>query len=165
MATPAAHHPHPHGPIRYGVIGSGWRTQAFVRIAEQLPERLTLEGVVTRSEARVDEIVENWQVPGYTDLDRFLDRHPIDFMITSTPFAVTPVVIKDLVSRGIPVLAETPPAPDVESLRDLWSAVGASGLVQVAEQYPFHPGNVARRALLDAGAVGEVTWAYVSSTQ
>jgi predicted dehydrogenase len=86
-------------------------------------------------------------------------------MITSTPFAVTPVVIKDLVSRGIPVLAETPPAPDVESLRDLWSAVGDSGLVQVAEQYPFHPGNVARRALLDTGAVGDVTWAYVSSTQ
>jgi predicted dehydrogenase len=165
MATATAHHPHRHGPIRYGVIGSGWRTQAFVRAAERLPERLTLEGVVTRSEARVDEIVENWQVPGYTDLDQFLDRHPIDFMITSTPFAVTPVVIKDLVSRGIPVLAETPPAPDVESLRDLWSAVGDSGLVQVAEQYPFHPGNVARRALLDTGAVGDVTWAYVSSTQ
>lgn len=160
-----ASRPHPHGPIRYGVIGSGWRTQAFVRIAERLPERLTLEGVVTRSEARVDEIVENWQVPAYTDLDRFLDRHPIDFMITSTPFAVTPLVIKDLISRGIAVLAETPPAPDVESLRDLWAAVGNSGLVQVAEQYPFHPGNVARRAVLEAGAVGDVTWAYVSSTQ
>ncbi|MBO0812081.1 MAG: Gfo/Idh/MocA family oxidoreductase [Microlunatus sp.] len=165
MVTTPSQHPHPHGPIRYGVIGSGWRTQAFVRIAERLPERLTLEGVVTRTEARVDQIVENWQVPAYTDLDTFIDRHPIDFMITSTPFAVTPVMIKELVGRGIAVLAETPPAPDVESLRDLWAAAGDSQLVQVAEQYPFHPGNAARRALLDTGAVGDVTSAYISSTQ
>jgi len=136
-----------------------------VRIAERLPERFTLEGVVTRSEARVDEIVESWQVPAYTDLGRFLGRHPVDFMITSTPVAVTPAVIKDLVGRGIAVVAETPPARDVESLRDLWAAVGDSGLVQVAEQYPFHPHNLARRALLDTGAVGDVTWAYISSTQ
>jgi predicted dehydrogenase len=157
--------PGSHGPIRYGVVGSGWRTQAFVRIAERLPDRFTLDGLVTRTQARADEIVAAWNVPAYTDLSVFLDRHPVDFMITSTPFAITPVMITDLVGRGIPVLAETPPAPDVETLRRLWQDVGSSGLVQIAEQYPYAPGNVARKALLDSGAVGEVTWAYVSSTQ
>ncbi|WP_197680109.1 Gfo/Idh/MocA family protein [Microlunatus soli] len=158
-------HPHKHGPIRFGVIGSGYRTGAFVRIAERLPDRFTCEGVVTRTEARADEILENWQVPAYTDLGTFLERHPVDFMITSTPISVTPDVIADLVGREVPVLAETPPAKDVESLRSLWSTVGGSGLVQVAEQYPFAPGNAARRALLDTDVLGRVTWAEVSSTQ
>lgn len=156
--------PHP-APIRFGVIGSGYRTGAFVRIAERLSDRLVCEGVVTRTEARADEINENWQLPGYTDLGTFLERHPVDFMITSTPTAVTPSVIVDLVGRGIPVLAETPPAADVDGLRELWRQVGSSGLVQVAEQYPYAPGNVARRALLDTGALGDITWAEVSSTQ
>ncbi|QDP98514.1 Gfo/Idh/MocA family oxidoreductase [Microlunatus elymi] len=151
--------------MRYGVVGSGYRTEAFVRIAERMPERFTLEGVVTRTETRVDEIVEDWQVPAYTDLGTFLEHHPVDFMITSTPHAVTPSVIGDLVAREIPVLAETPPAPDVDGLRALWKNVGASGLVQVAEQYPYAPGNAARRALLETGALGDPTWAYVSSTQ
>lgn len=157
--------PVPHGPIRYGVVGSGWRTQAFVRIAERMPDRFTLEGVVTRTEARADRIVEEWKVPGYTDLHTFLDRHRVDFMITSTPHSVTPSLITELVGSDVPVLAETPPAADVEGLRALWLAVGERSLVQVAEQYPFAPGNVARKALLDTGAAGDVNWAYVSSTQ
>ncbi|HEY9292032.1 MAG TPA: Gfo/Idh/MocA family oxidoreductase [Microlunatus sp.] len=166
MDVHAAHRSHHmHGPVRFGVVGSGYRTQAFIRIAERLPDRFTVEGVVTRTEARVDEIVEDWQVPAYTDLGTFLEHHPVDFMITSTPFAVTPTVITELVGREVPVVAETPPAPDVDALRTLWKAVGASGLVQVAEQYPYAPGNAARRALLDTGALGTVTWAYVSSTQ
>lgn len=162
---PAHSSHHEQGPIRYGVVGSGYRTQAFVQLAAQMPERFTLAGVVTRSESRAEEIVEQWQVPAATDLDTFLQRHPVDFMITSTPFAVTPELIKELVGRRIPVVAETPPAPDVEGLRALWQAVGSSGLVQVAEQYPFAPGNAARRALLDTGALGTITWAYLSSTQ
>ncbi len=161
--TPSIHRPH--GPIRFGVVGSGYRTQAFVRIAERLSERFTLEGVVTRTERRVDEIVVGWRVPAYTDLRTFLNRHPVDFMITSTPFSVTPGQIEELVRLNIPVLAETPPAPDVDSLRRLWQAVGAADLVQVAEQYPYAPGNQARRALLDTGAVGRVTWAEISATQ
>src|SRR4051812_41044888 len=69
VTVPAAPSQHrPHGPIRYGVIGSGWRTQAFVRIADRLPDHFTLEGVVTRSEQRVDEIIVDWRVPAYTDL-------------------------------------------------------------------------------------------------
>lgn len=157
--------PDPQGPIRYGVVGSGYRTQAFVRIAERMPDRFTLEGVVTRTEQRADEIVETWSVPGYTSLEEFLDTHPVDFMITSTPFAVTPGLIETLVDRGVRVLAETPPAPDRDGLLRLWQRVGDSDLVQVAEQYPYAPGNLARRALLDTGALGDVTWVQVSSTQ
>jgi predicted dehydrogenase len=63
------------------------------------------------------------------------------------------------------VLAETPPAPDLDGLRRLWSAVGDSGLVQVAEQYPMMPSHAARAALVASGAIGTPTQVHISSTQ
>jgi predicted dehydrogenase len=63
------------------------------------------------------------------------------------------------------VLAETPPAPDLDGLRGLWSAVGASGLVQVAEQYLMMPSHAARAALVASGVIGTPTQVQVSSTQ
>jgi predicted dehydrogenase len=65
----------------------------------------------------------------------------------------------------MPVLAETPPAPDLDGLRGLWSAVGASGLVQVAEQYLMMPSHAARAALVATGVIGTPTQVQVSSTQ
>src|SRR4029453_13070499 len=73
--------------------------------------------------------------------------------------------ITEAVDRGLPVLAETPPAPDLASLRELWAAVGDSGLVQVAEQYPMMPPPAARAALVASGAIGTPTQVQVSSTQ
>ena len=69
-----------------------------------------------------------------------------------------------LVDDGIPVLAETPPAADLDGLRRLWSRVGDRHLVQVAEQYPRMPLHAARLALVRAGLIGEVTSVQVSST-
>lgn len=58
-----------------------------------------------------------------------------------------------------------PPAPDLDGLRALWSAVGGSGLVQVAEQYPLMPSHAARAALVATGAIGTPTQVQVSATQ
>jgi hypothetical protein len=62
------------------------------------------------------------------------------------------------------VLAETPPAPDLDGLRSLWADVGGTGLVQVAEQYLLMPTHAARAAVVRAGVIGEPTSVQVSST-
>ena len=62
------------------------------------------------------------------------------------------------------MLTETPPAPDVDGLRQLWAAVGAADRVQVAEQYLALPGHAARRAVVAAGTIGTPTSVQVSST-
>jgi predicted dehydrogenase len=62
------------------------------------------------------------------------------------------------------VLAETPPAPDLPGLRALWSDVGETGLVQVAEQYLLMPGHAARLAAVREGLIGDPTSVQVSST-
>jgi predicted dehydrogenase len=141
----------------FALIGSGWRAQMFLKVARELG---TIEcgGVVVRTPRRLE-------VPAFTSLDACLHESCPDFVLTATPRAVTPRFIAEAVDKGLPVLAETPPAPDLAGLRALWSAVGDSRLVQVAEQYPMMPSHAARAALVASGAIGTPTQVQVSSTQ
>jgi predicted dehydrogenase len=103
-------------------------------------------------------------VPVYTSLGECVDRAAPDFVVTAVPWGVNPGVVVEAVQRGLPVLAETPPAPDAAGLRELWAAVGDSGLVQVAEQYLLVPAHAARLAAVRAGLIGTPTQVQVSST-
>jgi predicted dehydrogenase len=141
----------------FALIGSGWRARMFLKVARELGT-IRCGGVVVRTPRRLD-------VPAFTSLDACLREVRPDFVLTATPRPVTPGVIAEAVDRGLPVLAETPPAPDLDGLRGLWSAVGASGLVQVAEQYLMMPSHAARAALVASGVIGTPTQVQVSSTQ
>jgi hypothetical protein len=151
-------------PGRYGIVGSGWRTGFFLRLARAMPDRFAASGVVTRTAERGAQVERQWGVPTYRSVRDLLAADRPDFVIVSVPWAVTPEVTKELVRLEIPVLAETPPAPDVPGLRDLWSEVGASGLVQVAEQYLMMPGHAAQWAIMRGGALGQMTSVQISST-
>jgi predicted dehydrogenase len=80
------------------------------------------------------------------------------------PWDASPAVIRAAVDRGLPVLAETPPAPDLAGMRALWDDVGEADLVQVAEQYLLMPAHAARLAAVRAGVIGTPTQVQVSST-
>ncbi|MGW5576579.1 Gfo/Idh/MocA family protein [Micromonospora chokoriensis] len=149
---------------RFGLVGSGWRGEFFLRLARLLPERLRATGVVTRTESRGAAVAAAWDVPTFRTTAELLAHERPDVVIVSVPWPVTPDVTRELVAAGVPVLAETPPAPDLAGLRALWADVGGSGLVQVAEQYLLMPGHAARLALVRAGVLGEPTSVQVSST-
>ncbi|TQL01969.1 Gfo/Idh/MocA family protein [Cellulomonas sp. SLBN-39] len=160
-------------PVRFGVVGSGWRAEFFVRMARLMPERFTCTGVVTRTAERGAQVEAAWGVPTVRTVTELVTgdlpgagRSPDrpELVVTATPWPVTPDVVRELVDASVPVLAETPPAPDVEGLRDLWADVGSAGLVQVAEHSPFMPAHQARRALVADGVIGEPTSVQVSST-
>jgi predicted dehydrogenase len=148
----------------FGIVGSGWRTTFFLRLARVLPQRLRVAGVVTRTAQRAAEIAAESGIRAFLNLDELLAHERPDYVIVSTNWPTTPVVTRELVARGVRVLAETPPAPDLDGLRALWADVGASGLVQVAEQYLLMPAHAARLAVLRAGTIGEVSSVHVSST-
>jgi predicted dehydrogenase len=134
------------------VIGAGWRAEMFWRLADGVPG-LDCLGAVVRT-------LRELPVPAYASLD---DVRP-DFVVTAVPWGANPAAIVDAVERGLPVLAETPPAPDLDGLRELWAAVGETGLVQVAEQYLLVPAHAARLAAVRKGIIGTPTQVQVSST-
>ena len=148
----------------FGIVGSGWRAEFFLRLAATAPSRLRVTGVVTRTPQRGDEVTARHRVPAFRTTRELIAAEPPDFVIVSVPWPVTPDATRELVALQMRVLAETPPAPDLPGLRRLWDDVGRSGLVQVAEQYLLMPGHAARLHVVREGVIGEPTAALVCST-
>jgi len=148
----------------FGIVGTGWRALFFLRLARLLPDRLRAVGLVTRTPERAAQLSAECDVPVFLSIDALLAAERPDYVIVSAPWPVTPDLTRELVRRGIPVVAETPPAPDLDGLRALWHDVSTSGLVQVAEQYLLMPGHAARLAVLGSGVIGEPTSVQLSST-
>jgi len=138
------------------MIGAGWRAEMFQRVSTGL-DTVDCVGAVVRSP-------RPYPVPTFGSLAECVEAVHPDFVLTAVPWPDTPGFIQQAVALGLPVLAETPPAPDLEGLRSLWATVGGSHLVQVAEQYLMMPSHAGRGALVRSGAIGRPTQVQVSST-
>jgi predicted dehydrogenase len=150
-------------PVRFAIIGSGWRSEFHIRMAKAAPDRFEVVAVVTNSDAEALRLAARWGVPTMRTLDEALARKP-EFVISAVNWPTMPGIVRELVAAGAKVLAETPPAPEIEGLRTLWHDVGASGLVQVGEQYTLMPGHASRLAVVQAGTIGAVTSVEIAST-
>ena len=146
--------------IRFGIIGSGWRTEFYLRVAQALPDTFQITGVLTREAERAEVITRDWGVPAVLSVDELLAGDP-GFVVVSVPWSVTPTLLKELAERDVPVLTETPPAPDIDGLRALRPLANAR--VQVAEQYQFQPLHAARLAIAASGRLGTVSQAHLST--
>jgi predicted dehydrogenase len=151
-------------PTRFGLVGYGWRAQYFLKLAALFPDRLQAAGVAVRRTETGERVRDRWKIPAYASPAELIAHERPDFVISSVPWAANPGVVRDLVEADVPVLSETPPAPDLDGLRALWRQVGPSGLVQVAEQYPLMPPHAARARLVADGVIGRPTSVQVSST-
>jgi len=162
-------------PVRFAIVGTGWRTRFMLRLAAMAPDRLEPVAIVGRTPQRAREALVEAREAAAPFAAHLHDHLPVDgleqalslrpdFVVAAVPWDVNPEVIRAVVAAGAPVLAETPPAPDMDGLRALWADVGASGLVQIAEQYTRMPGHAARIALLARGVIGAPHTVEVSST-
>src|SRR6266446_6480824 len=148
-------------PITIGIVGGAWRAEFFFRIAQALPDRFRIVGCVTRTEATRSGIQTAWGIATFSTIGDLVKSKP-DFVVTSVPWAASAPVILELASHDVAVLAETPPAEDLDALTKLWKELPGNARVQVAEQYQFQPAHAARLALTNSGLLGEVREAQIS---
>ena len=149
--------------IKFAIIGAGWRTDFFMRIAQALPERFVVTGVLVRNAEKRAAFAARWGVPVTDSLDGLLAT-PVTpaFAVVSVPWEAAPGLLFACTERGLPVLCETPPAPDLAGLLSLMPLVENDAKIQVAEQYPFQPLIAARLAVVASGRMGSVSQAQVS---
>lgn len=150
-------------PINFAIIGAGWRTDFFMRIAQALPERFAVTGMLIRHAERRAAFAAQWGVPVTDSLDGLLAT-PLTpaFVVVSVPWEAAPGLLFACTERGLPVLCETPPAPDLPGLLGLMPLIEGGAKIQVAEQYAFQPLIAARLAVVASGRLGTVSQAQVS---
>lgn len=151
--------------IKFAVIGTGWRTEFYLRIAALLPDLFAVSGVVSRSEEKRKEFGVKWHVDMFASIEDLLSKNGADFTVVSVEKNAAPGVIADLAKKAFPVLAETPPANSLDDLSLLWKSLPAEYKIQVAEQYHLQPMNAARIALAHSSLIGVPDHALISVTQ
>lgn len=154
-------------PAKFSIIGGGgYRAQYFLRIAQALPGHFCVSGMVVRDEAKGRAMEEQWGTACYRSLDELLSNEQPDFVVLSVNVSAAAEYMLQLAERGIPVLAETPPAADLDGLLMLHEKLTLQGArIQVAEQYQYHPIQAARLEVIRSGQLGRVTETTVSISQ
>jgi predicted dehydrogenase len=150
-------------PIRFGIIGGGWRAEFFLRIAAAAPERFQVTGMTVRDGEKGQAIEARWHVPTFRTAEKLLALPRLAFVVVSVPRSVCPDYLRMLARAGMPALSETPPAPDLPGLVDVWRLVENGAKIQVAEQYQFQPLHAARLEIARQGLLGTVSQAQVSA--
>ncbi|GLX66718.1 Gfo/Idh/MocA family protein [Paenibacillus glycanilyticus] len=148
-------------PVRFGLIGFGWRAEAYLRIAKQLPHLFEAVGIVVRDISKYEKAAAKWGLKLYSSAAELAPH--CDYVIAAVSKNAVPELLEELVSLHIPVLAETPPAFDEEGIKRVSDLAARGASVQIAEQYPLQPHHAARTALIRSGVLGEVKHVQVSA--
>lgn len=147
-------------PIRFGIIGSGWRAEMYLKLARLLPEQFQVSGVLIRNRTKYQELIDKWSLTVYSSMERLAAES--DFVVLAVSKSAAASLLLELAALHIPVLAETPAGSTPAEYELLRSRVGEAPLVQVAEQYPLLPHHQARSAYLQTGQLGQVGHVQVS---
>lgn len=125
-------------PVSFVIVGSGWRSEFFVRIAKQYPEQFDLKYMLCRTQEKADRMAAKYDIPTTTSEEACVEAKP-EFVVVAVNFDSLYEVTKKWAQMGFPVLCETPVATSVENLKDVWSLVQNGAKIQIAEQYHRYP--------------------------
>ena len=146
-------------PATFVVIGAGWRTEFYLRIAQELPSRFRCVGVVARNPKKAERMRSLFGVQILAQHEPIPAMRP-DFVVTSVGWGDNPGLVREMASAGLPVLSETPPGPDLAVMREMGDLLAMGARVQVAEQVALRPQYQAMRAA--RRLLGEVDHVQVS---
>ena len=147
--------------LRFIVVGSGWRSLFYWRIAQALPERFELCAMLCRTEEKAEKMHREYGVPVSTSAEQCIALHP-DLVVVAVNKASIAAVSTEWLARGFAVLCETPAALEEDALRALWQLHRQGAKLQVAEQYWLYPTLAKRLAAVRSGALGTPQFARLS---
>lgn len=141
--------------IRFIIVGSGWRSLYYVRIAKALPQHFELCGMLCRTKEKADMIAATHHIYTTTSGDECRQMAP-DFVVVAVNKAAIAKVSREWLELGFTVLCETPASLDLTVLKELWELHKNQGAkLAVAEQYTRYPVYSAMMKMLDSDMIGE----------
>ncbi len=143
--------------IRYAIVGSGWRSEFYVRIAKAMPEQFEAAAMLCRTPEKAKLMHEKTGVYTTVSEAECASLKP-DFVVVAVNKADIFKVTRNWINKGFPVLCETPAALNLEDLEDAWQLQCYGARIQVAEQYHLFPKYEAAIKAVKEGLIGE-PWA------
>lgn len=141
--------------IRFVIVGSGWRSLYYVRIAKALPQYFELCAMLCRTKEKADKMTAEYGIHATTSKEACCGMKT-DFVVVAVDKTSIAEVSKEWLGYGFTVLCETPAALDVGTLKELWELHQKSGAkLAVAEQYTRYPVYEAMIKVLDSNIIGE----------
>lgn len=147
--------------VRFAVVGSGWRSLFYVRVAKALPERFSLCSLLCRTQAKADALHAQYDIPTTTSEDAVEALRP-DFIVSAVSKADMYTVCTHWLEKGYAVLSETPVSLDFACLCDAWRRHCAGQRLAVAEQYHLYPTYAQCIRTVEAGKIGAPVTASLS---
>ena len=147
--------------IKYGIIGAGWRSEFYLRIAALLPNTFKVSGIYIRNKQKQGEYSKKYNAPIFDTLEKLLqtDYYFIVSCVNKTGICDT---VRELKGKNIPLLTETPIGTSNKEIDDFLAEIKPDWRVQVAEQFHFQPRNAAIKGVIDSGILGEITQVQLS---
>ena len=125
-------------PLSFVIVGSGWRSLFYVRIAKRYPKHFRLLYMLCRTEEKADAMAKDYGIATTTSESICEQAYP-DFVVIAVTKGNLFAETKKWSEKGFPVLSETPVAANVAELKTIWNMVQNGAKIQVAEQYHRYP--------------------------
>lgn len=140
--------------IRFAIIGSGYRSLFYVRIAKAAPEQFELIGMLCRTREKADFMAREYNIKATCEVDEIINKKP-DFVVSAVSKTGMCDNCLKWLAMGIPVISETPAALTVDGLLKLWQEHINGKFIQVAEQYFCYPDYKGLVDIVGTGIIGE----------
>lgn len=140
--------------IKFVIVGSGWRSLYYVRVAKALPDIFELCAMYCRTEEKAQKMAKEHHIHTTTSIEECVDYKP-DFVVVVVNKSSIAEISMEWMQRGFTVLCETPAAMDVETLNKLWDMHNEGYKLVVAEQYTSYPEYSALLKVADRNMIGE----------
>lgn len=141
--------------INFGIIGAGWRSEFYIRIAQLMPDKFKATGIYIRNTEKAREFSEKYTVKIFTKLDDLLKTNSDFFVSCVNKYSICNE-IELLCNMGNAVLSETPIGTSISQIENFKKRIKPEWRIQVSEQYHFLPRNQAFKAIIDSGILGKV---------
>ena len=147
--------------ISYLIVGSGYRSEYYARIAAKHGE-LFRAMFLCRSREKAEAVSARTGIRATTALEEALAFQP-DFAVVAVSRDHMADVAIEWIERGYPVVTETPVGASREELEALWALSRDRGAkIVCCEQYHRYPILANGLAQVQAGRIGRPVSAYLS---
>ena len=139
---------------RFIIVGSGWRSLYYVRIAKALPDRFELCAMLCRTEEKAQRMACENNIHTTTSESECEAMKPDVVVVAVNKASIAEVSIRGL-EKGFCVLSETPAALELPMLQKLWELHAKGAKLVVNEQYHLYPIYRALLSITESGILGE----------